>query len=324
MHHRQTVILMLAVFGLTHQVHAQVVPQYTIADSIRVARVEGYRYVIDAQTRRLYGAGRYIVNVDTKAVVDSFADTASAGGFAIASSLGRGLTRTGVIFDSRTSRTLGRIAILGEAGSVEYDPVSRRGFLFGIDSITVVDLQRRAVVSRFSVPEARAAAVADGNGRIYVAMEDSAKVAVLDARAMHLITKYSVAPGLRPMGLAIDTTHRRLFVSCAALLVVLDLEKGRVVATVPMTGNSDQNAFDPKNQLIFMSNGRGKGLTIVHEDSPDRFAIVQNIPDPRLTGLRVFLDSKTHNVYVSHLFPDSTLGFEVLHPSLSTTGIGRQ
>jgi len=56
------------------------------------------------------------------------------------------------------------------------------------------------------------------------------------------------------------------------------------------------NGFDPATQLAFASNGDGT-LTVVHEDSPDKFTVVENVPTKR--GSRTMaLDLKTHNIFL--------------------------
>jgi len=50
-----------------------------------------------------------------------------------------------------------------------------------------------------------------------------------------------------------------------------------VVATPRLAEAVDANGFDPATQLAFASNGDGT-LTVVHEDSPDKFTVVENVP----------------------------------------------
>jgi hypothetical protein len=76
----------------------------------------------------------------------------------------------------------------------------------------------------------------------------------------------------------------------------VDADSGRVVATVPIGQGVDANRFDPGTQLAFSSNGDGT-LTVVHEDSPDKYTVVENAQTER--GARTMaLDPKTHRVYL--------------------------
>ena len=58
----------------------------------------------------------------------------------------------------------------------------------------------------------------------------------------------------------------------------------------------DANRFDPGTQLAFSSNGDGT-LTVVHEDSPDKYTVVDNVATAR--GARTMeLDPDTHAIFL--------------------------
>ena len=97
--------------------------------------------------------------------------------------------------------------------------------------------------------------------------------------------------------MAIDPEHRRLFIGCHnQMMAVMDADTGKVVATPPIGRGVDANQFDPGTGLAFSSNGDGT-LTVIHEDSPDKFTVVDNVQTQR--GARTMaLDLKTHNVYL--------------------------
>ncbi len=58
----------------------------------------------------------------------------------------------------------------------------------------------------------------------------------------------------------------------------------------------DATTFDEETGLAFASCGEGV-LTVVHEDSPDKFSVAESVPAQR--GARTLaLDAKTHNIFV--------------------------
>ncbi|HET7842278.1 MAG TPA: YncE family protein, partial [Terriglobia bacterium] len=89
----------------------------------------------------------------------------------------------------------------------------------------------------------------------------------------------------------------RLFIGCHnQMMAIMDADSGKVVATVPIGRGVDANRFDPGTGLAFSSNGDGT-LTVVHEDSPDKYTVVDNVQTER--GARTMaLDTKTHNVFL--------------------------
>jgi DNA-binding beta-propeller fold protein YncE len=79
-------------------------------------------------------------------------------------------------------------------------------------------------------------------------------------------------------------------------MAVVNADTGKVVTTVPIGGGTDAAAFDPETGLVFSSNGEGT-LTVVHEDSSDKYTVVENVKTQR--GARTMtLDPKTHRVYL--------------------------
>jgi hypothetical protein len=79
-------------------------------------------------------------------------------------------------------------------------------------------------------------------------------------------------------------------------MAVVDADKGRQVATLPIGEGTDGAAFDPERQLAFSSNGEGT-LTVVHEISPEKFEVVQTLATQR-SARTITLDPKTHALFL--------------------------
>jgi DNA-binding beta-propeller fold protein YncE len=147
------------------------------------------------------------------------------------------------------------------------------------------------------VPEA---AVSDGRGRVFVNIMDKSEVVEFDARSLKVLNRWSLAPGTRPTGLALDRKHRRLFSVCSGsqTMVVLDADKGTILARLPIGRGSDGCVFDADRGLAFSSNGGDGTLTVVKEMEPGRFGVIATIPTQR--GARTMaLDPMTHRLYLS-------------------------
>ena len=99
--------------------------------------------------------------------------------------------------------------------------------------------------------------------------------------------------------MAIDVARHRLFLGASnQLMVVMDSTSGKVVATVPIGPGVDANSYDPATKLVFASCGGDGTVTIAHQDSPDKFTVVQKLETAR--GARTMaLDPKTHTIYLS-------------------------
>jgi hypothetical protein len=81
------------------------------------------------------------------------------------------------------------------------------------------------------------------------------------------------------------------------MMAIVDADSGKVIATPAIGEGVDANAFDADKQLAFSSNGRDGNLTVVHEDSPDKFSVVENAPTEKFARTMA-LDTTNHDVYL--------------------------
>jgi DNA-binding beta-propeller fold protein YncE len=118
----------------------------------------------------------------------------------------------------------------------------------------------------------------------------------VDAAAMKVTRKWSLAPCKSPTGMALDAAHHRLFSACrSGVMAISDPAAGKLVTTVPIGRDVDGAGFDPATQLAFAPNGDGT-LTVIHEDTPDKYSVVQTVQT--MPGARTMtLDDATHTVY---------------------------
>jgi DNA-binding beta-propeller fold protein YncE len=142
------------------------------------------------------------------------------------------------------------------------------------------------------------AGVSDEKGTIFVNLEDSHEIVSFDAKTLAIKSKWKIAPGEEPTGLAIDVKNHRLFTVCHnGWMMVLDSDKGTVVAQVPIGKRVDGVVFDPKLRMAISSNGEGT-MTVVKEISPTEYKAVETVKTE--VGARtIALDAKTHHVFVS-------------------------
>ncbi|HEU4643715.1 MAG TPA: YncE family protein [Gemmatimonadaceae bacterium] len=269
----------------------------------------GWDYLtVDTATDRLFvsrGTHVMVVDLGTGKVVGDLPNTSGVHGIALAPELHRGFTSNGrdstvTIFDPRTLSVIGTVKVTGaNPDAILYEPTTKRVFTFNGRSAdaTAIDAATGRVVGTIPLGGKPEFAVADGNGRVLVNIEDRSQIVAFDARSLAVKATWPLAPCESPSGLAIDRAHARLFAGCEnRMMAVVDANTGRVVATVPIGEGVDANRFDPATQLAFASTGRDGMLTVAHEDSPDHYTVVANVPTQR--GARTMeLDPRTHAVY---------------------------
>jgi len=268
----------------------------------------GWDYLIcDSAARRVYisrGTHVMVIDADSYAVVGDIPNTEGVHGIALAPELGRAFTSNGrantvTIFDLMTLKVLGTAPTGNGPDAILYDPASKRVFTFNGHSgdATAIDAASGNVAGTIPLGGKPEFAVADGLGHIYNNLEDKSELLQIDSQKLTVTKRWPLAPGEEPSGLALDKEHRRLFAGCHNLMmVVVDADSGKVLATPAIGQGVDANAFDPGTHLAFSSNGEGT-LTVVREDSPEKFTPVASVPTQR--GARTMaLDLKTHNIFL--------------------------
>jgi len=208
-------------------------------------------------------------------------------GIALANDLHRGFISNGrantvTVFDPANLKTVQTIPVKGEnPDAILYDPFSKRVFTFNGHShdSSVIDASSGKLLGTIALPGKPEFAVSDGQGHVYANIEDKGELVEIDPRAMKVTHTWPLKNCEDPSGLAMDIAHRRLFSVCQNRnMAVTDADSGKPVASVPIGDGPDAAAFDPQRQLIFSSNGESGTLTVVHEDSADRYSVLANVP----------------------------------------------
>ena len=281
---------------------------YHIIKTVSVPGDEGWDYIyVDSDARRVYishASHVVVMNADTYAIEGDIPDTQGVHGIAVASDLGRGFisagrANTAVIFDLKTLKTLSTVKTDANPDAIIYDPAAKRVFTFngrGKNS-TVIDASNGSVAGTIPLGDKPEFAVADGKGAVFVNGEDTANLIALDSQNLKETHRWPLAPCKSPSGLAGDLKTRRLFAVCDdKVSSVVDADSGKVVANPAICDGPDAAAFDPSSNYFFASCGDGN-LTVIHEDSPDKFTVVENVPTKK-SARTMGLDLKTHKIFL--------------------------
>lgn len=282
---------------------------YHVVKSFPVPGEGGWDYItVDSAARRLYVSHSthvVVFDTDTYAVVGDIPDTQGVHGIALAPDLGRGFVSNGrantaTIFDLQTLKTISTVQTGTNPDAIAYEPVTKRVFTFNGRSgdATAINASDGTVLGTIALGGKPEFAAADGKGTIYVNIEDKSELVHIDAQKLTVMHRWPLAPCKEPSGLAMDQKNRRLFAGCDnEMMAVVDADSGKVIATPKIGGGVDANGFDPGANLAFSSNGEAGTLTVVHEDSPDKFTVVEDVPTKK-SARTMGLDLKTHNIFL--------------------------
>jgi hypothetical protein len=283
---------------------------YHLVNTYKIGGDGGWDYfTVDSKARRVYitrGTHVMVMDEDSGKIVGDIPGMQRTHGVALVPKLNRGFVSDGgasmvVIFDMKTLKTIDTVKVSGQnPDCIIYDPASNRVFAFNgrTGSASALDPatgKETATIDLGGKPEF---AVADGKGHVYNNLEDKSEQVEIDTKTMKVTKRWALAPCESPSGLAMDTKHRRLFAGCDnQKMAIVDPDAGKVITTVAIGDGVDANGFDEGTRLAFSSNGQSATLTVVKEDSLDKYSVAGDVATER--GARTMaVDEKTHHVFV--------------------------
>jgi DNA-binding beta-propeller fold protein YncE len=248
-----------------------------------------------------------VVDGATGKVVGDILNTPGVHGAAFAPKAGHGFTtnsgdETVTMFDLRTLAVLRQIKVGPGLDGIMYDEPDDKIILTNhsrpVGTLTAIDPASGDVVATVPLEDtAPEGAAADGNGHIFVNNEGKNTIQVVDVRTWKATASWPVAPCDGPTGIAYDKASNRIFSGCSKTSVVVDANSGKVVATIANGTRVDALGWDPSKRLIYIPNGGEGTVTVVHQDSPDKYSVVATVET--FAGAKtITVDPSTHNAYL--------------------------
>lgn len=284
-------------------------PGYHVVTTYKVGGEGGWDYVTaDASARRLYisrATHVIVLDLDSGKNAGDIPDTPGVHGVALAPELGRGFTSNGregtvSIFDIKTLALISKVKVGENPDAILFDPATKRVFTFNGRSqdASAIDAVSGKVLGTIKLEGKPEFAASDAKGEIFVNIEDKSELVAIDPNKLAVKATWPLSPCTEPSGLSIDRKHRRLFVGCDnKMMAVVNADNGKVLATPAIGEGVDATAFDEETGLAFASCGEDGVLTVIKEDSPEKFSVAENVTTQK--GARTLtLDSKTHKVFV--------------------------
>ena len=206
-----------------------------------------------------------------------------------------------VMWDSKTLTTIKTIEVQGRPDGIVFEPLTERIYVLSHSqpNATVIDAKDGSVVGTIDLGGAPEQAASDGQGHLYVCLEDKDNIAVVDVKALKVTAHYDIAgKGGGPAGLGFDAKNHILFAMChdPQTCVVLNADDGKILATVPIGRGTDGGGFNPNTMEAFSSQGDGT-LTIIKETSPTSFEVEQTV-QTKSRAKTCTLDTKRNQIIV--------------------------
>ncbi len=300
------------VWSLSASLPAIAQSAWRVEKDLRVGGAGGMDYLtVDPSTHRLYvprSTHTMVIDAISGKTVGDIPGQKVAHGVAIVPKLGRGFITDGggdgsiTVFSLKTNSVLGVIRALPDADGIIYDPGSDRVLVSAGDSNSLItlkpDIDPKSGKIEDPIPLGGAPEflAADGQGKVYVNLEDKDTVAVVDLKTRKVTAHWSVAPGGKPVGLALDREHHTLFIGCRKpqKMIVMSTENGTVLNDLPIGAGVD--ATKTSGSEAFASCGDGT-LVVIHRSPDGKYTVKQSLTTAR--GAKTMdIDAMTHTIYL--------------------------
>ena len=296
---------------------ALLVPATGIAQTFKVDKYDikgdgGTDYVaVESATGHVFVSRQnhmMVVEGATGKVLFDIQNTPGVHGAGIATKAGHGFTTNGgdstvTMFDLKTFAVIKQIPIMvGGLDGIMYDEPDDKIILTNhsrpVGTLVALNPATGDIVATVELEDnSPEGAAADGKGHIFVNNETKNTIQVIDVKTWKATASWPVAPCVRPTGIAYDKASDRIFSGCSNTSVVLDASTGKVVASISNGAGVDALGWDPGKKLIFIPNGGGGNVTVVHQDSPDKYTVVDTVAT--FAGAKtIAVDPVTHNAYL--------------------------
>jgi DNA-binding beta-propeller fold protein YncE len=305
-------VIIVAVCAVAILAAADAAPAQTFTvDKFDIKGDGGTDYVaVEAATGRVFvSRSTHVMVVDgrTGRVVGDIPNTPGVHGVGIVTRLGHGFTtnsgdQTVTMFDLKSLAVIKQIKVGPGLDGIMYDEADDKIILTNhsrpIGTLTAIDPSSGDIVATVELEDnSPEGAAADGRGHIFVNNESKNTIQVVDVKTWKTRASWPLAPCEGPTGIAYDKATDRIFSACNGTSVVVDATSGKVVASIKNGTRVDALGWDPATKLIYIPNGGEGNVTVVHQESADRYTVVATVST--FAGAKtITVDSSTHDAYL--------------------------
>lgn len=281
---------------------------YKVVD--RVAAPDGgYDYLsVDSARQRLFVAREHsvmAVDLRTKQVTPKLVEAEEAAAVLIIPGTDLMLSTnwasdSATLFDRNSGAVKAHIPVGKNPDAAWFEPVSKLVFVMNVGSedLSVIDIAKAAVVGKVAVGGKPEAATSDGRGRLYVNIEDTATIAVIDVAARKLVQRHTLPGCVEPTGIAYDNDSRLLISACHnGVAKLIDARTGADRGSVEIGADADGAIFDSARKLAFIPCADGT-LTIFELSAQGKATVVDVVRTEPGARTAAF-DTTTGRIYLA-------------------------
>ena len=172
---------------------------------------------------------------------------------------------TATIFNGISGTIRATVPTGKKPDAAAYDPATRTLWVMNPDSgnITVIDPVSAKLLATVAVPGSLELGVVDGEGHLFVNVEDRNDVAVIDTRSRTLVRRFPLAGCDGPTGIAYATDAKLLISACANGKAIVSARDGRMVASLDIGPRPDGALYDDRRHVALIPSGGDGTLSVI-------------------------------------------------------------
>jgi DNA-binding beta-propeller fold protein YncE len=218
-------------------------------------------------------------------------------------------------FDLKTLKTIDRVRLAQDGGlnGAMYDPSTGQ--------IIVVTGQRPQTSTWYRIDPATGRLLgtksfpftkmddpaSDGRGNLFAPARYDNVILKLDAKTLEEKARWAVGDCIQPTAVEYQAHGNRLLVGCRGdkpVLLAIDADSGRIVATVPIGRGIDGLAIDERRHRVLTSNGVDANLSVIEQSGADGYRLLGNVmtrPNAKIMQIderdgRLFIVTADHSL----------------------------
>lgn len=182
------------------------------------------------------------------------------------------------MFDGKSYQPLKTVHLASDADDTRLDAAKQQVYVGygdkGNAGLAIFDAATGNKVGAIPLPAHPEGFQLEQNGpMIYVNIPEANNVIeVVDRSTRTIVATWKLGSAEDNFPMALDETHRRLFIVCRtpAEMLALDTNSGKIIAKVPSVEHADDVWYDAMNKRIYVSGGQGF-ITIVAQEDADHY-----------------------------------------------------
>jgi DNA-binding beta-propeller fold protein YncE len=183
-------------------------------------------------------------------------------------------------FDGETYKILKTIKFKDDADNVRYNPA--KGVVYvahAENALGVIDAKTFALKKDIKLPASAESFVIEAKRpRMYLVTPSPSQLVVIDTDKNEVATTHPIKAAAEGHPVALDEANHRVFVGCRKepMMVVLDTETGKEVATVPIPGDVDDLFYDAQSKRLYAACGEG-ALVVIGQQDADSYKVLEKV-----------------------------------------------